>query len=131
MVTKIRHVKAVIQLRRATEPEWIERNPVLRKGEPAYSTDVNKLKIGDGTKDWITLPYISSVTEEAVYEILKNYKVEDLADGDDYATKEYVDEHGGRINSISVGGTAMEIDENKNVDIDNLILNCGTSTTVI
>lgn len=131
MATKIRHVKAVIQLRRATELEWIERNPVLRKGEPAYSTDVNKLKIGDGTKDWITLPYVSSVTKEAILDTLSEAKVEDLLDGDSYATKEYVDEHGGNIQSISVGGTAMEIDENKNVDIDNLILNCGTSTTVI
>lgn len=131
MATKIRHVKAVIQLRRATEPEWIERNPILRKGEPAYSTDVNKLKIGDGTKDWITLPYVSSVTKEAILDTLSEAKVEDLLDGDSYATKEYVDEHGGKINSISVGRTAMEIDENKNVDIDNLILNCGTSTTVI
>lgn len=119
MATKIRHVKAVIQLRRATESEWIERNPILRKGEPAYSTDVNKLKIGDGNTDWINLEYLGLSTEEII-EIL-----------DDYATKEYVDEHGGKINSISVGRTAMEIDENKNVDIDNLILNCGTSTTVI
>lgn len=131
MATKSRHVKAVIQLRRATEQEWIEYNPIPRKGEPAYSTDVNKLKIGDGVTDWINLPYISSVTEEAIYEILQNYKVEDLADGEDYATKEYVDEHGGKINSISVGGTTQEIDENKNVDLDNFILDCGTSTTVI
>lgn len=131
MATKIRHVKAVIQLRRATESEWYEANPVLRLGEPAYSTDVNKLKIGDGNTDWINLPYISSVTKEAILEILSEASVEDLADGELYATKEYVDEYGGKIDSISVGGTEMEIDENKNVDIDNLILNCGTSTTVI
>lgn len=119
MATKIRHVKAVIQLRRATESEWYEANPVLRLGEPAYSMDVNKLKIGDGNTDWINLEYLGLSTEEII-EILDNY-----------ATKEYVDEHGGKIDSISVGGTEMEIDENKNVDINNLILNCGTSTTVI
>ena len=50
MATKVRHVKAIIQLRRATEPEWIEKDPILRLGEPAYSTDINKLKIGDGLK---------------------------------------------------------------------------------
>ena len=50
---------------------------------------------------------------------------------EDYATKEYVEEYGGKIDSISVGGTAMKIDENKNVDIDNLIFDCGTSTTNI
>lgn len=46
---KNRHVKAVIQLRRATEQEWIYLNPVLRLGEPCFSTDVYKLKIGDGS----------------------------------------------------------------------------------
>ena len=39
-----KHVKAVIQLRRATEQEWIDYNPILRVGEPALSTDKDKLK---------------------------------------------------------------------------------------
>ena len=39
---KNKHVKAVIQLRRATEQEWIYLNPVLRLGEPCFSTDVYK-----------------------------------------------------------------------------------------
>ena len=34
-----------------------------------------------------------------------------------YATREYVGENGGKINSISVNGTAQTIDANKNVDI--------------
>ena len=128
---KNRHVKAVIQLRRATESEWYEANPVLRLGEPAYSTDVNKLKIGDGNTDWINLSYISSVTKESILETLSEASVEDLADGALYATKEYVDEHGGKIESVSIGGTELEIDQNKNVDINNLIIDCGTSTTNI
>ena len=37
--------------------------------------------------------------------------------GGDYATKEYVQQNGGKINSISVNGTAQNIDGNKNVNI--------------
>lgn len=59
MAIKRRHVKAVIQLRRATEREWIELNPILRKGEPALSTDVYKLKIGDGERHWKQIPYLT------------------------------------------------------------------------
>lgn len=57
-MAKTRHIKSVIQLRRATENQWIEANPVLYLGEPAYSTDVYKLKIGDGVSTWIELPYL-------------------------------------------------------------------------
>lgn len=32
-----RRVKAIIQFRRATESEWIEKNPILRPGEPAMN----------------------------------------------------------------------------------------------
>lgn len=47
----------------------------------------------------------------------------DLSDltntGDDpYATESYVDENGGKIDSISVNGTTQTIDEHKNVDLD-------------
>lgn len=66
MATKIRHVKAVIQFRRATEPEWIEKNPILRAGEPALSMDVMKIKIGDGVTDWINLNYINDSSNERV-----------------------------------------------------------------
>lgn len=58
MAIKHKHVKAVIQLRRATEQEWYRVDPVLRMGEPALSTDVYKLKIGDGETLWSDLPYL-------------------------------------------------------------------------
>lgn len=119
MATKIRHVKAIIQLRRGTEEEWGRKDPVLHLGEPALSTDVYSLKIGDGIHRWSELDYLG-ISEIEIQRILE-----------DYATKEYVEEYGGKIDSISVGGTAMEIDENKNVNIDNLIFDCGTSTTNI
>ena len=92
-----KHVKAIIQLRRATEPEWVEVNPVLRIGEPALSTDVYKLKIGDGQHHWSEIDYLGLDTSELI-ELLQ-----------DYATKEYVDEHISNFN----------------------VIDCGTSTTVI
>lgn len=119
-----KHIKAVIQLRRATELEWIEVNPILRIGEPALSTDVYKLKIGNGHDHWSEIAYLGLDTSELT-ELLA-----------DYATKEYVDEHsgpggGGKINSISIQGVVQPIDTHKNIDIDISTINCGTSTTVI
>lgn len=60
MAIKHKHVKAVIQLRRATEKEWIEVDPILRVGEPALSTDVYKLKIGNGQNHWSELKYLNA-----------------------------------------------------------------------
>ena len=90
MATPKKRIKAVIQLRRATEAEWINHNPVLRLGEPALSTDVNKLKYGDGKSTWSELKY---------------------------------------VNDYSVGNGLILNDYN--LSIDDLILDCGTSTTVI
>lgn len=60
MAVKRRHVKAVIQLRRGTEAEWINLNPVLREGEPALSIDKNNIKVGDGIHTWLELKYLST-----------------------------------------------------------------------
>jgi len=95
MAIKRRHVKAVIQLRRATEREWIELNPVLRVGEPALSTDVYKLKIGDGKCHWKQIPYLTS-------------------SGGSSGGTEYV------------AGNGIVI-ENDIIELDDLILDCGTS----
>ena len=63
-----RHVKAVIQFRRATEEQWIHCNPILREGEPALSIDVMKVKVGDGKTDWINLQYIDrNVSEDVIF----------------------------------------------------------------
>lgn len=45
------------QLRRGTAAEWGTANPVLAIGEPGVETDTGKLKVGDGTRPWATLPY--------------------------------------------------------------------------
>ena len=146
MVTK-KILRTVFKLRRATEEEWERVNPILDLGEPGYAYDVQRLKIGNGTDHWQDLRYIDISTSEVI-DLVKTLKVEDLADGEDYATKEYVEENGGKINSISVDGVPQIIDENKNVDLsipsytagngivinnyqislDDLIIDCGTST---
>lgn len=41
-----------ILIRRGTEEELNSVNPLLMAGEPIFSTDANKLRIGDGTKKW-------------------------------------------------------------------------------
>lgn len=99
-----KHVKAIIQLRRATEPEWIEVNPILRVGEPALSTDVYKLKIGNGNDHWADIPYLLQTEYEQIMALI---------------------EHG-----MYDAGNGIVITD-KEISLDDLILNCGTSTTNI
>ena len=104
MATIKKHVKAIIQLRRATEPEWIEVNPILRVGEPALSTDVYKLKIGNGHDHWADIPYLLQSEYEQIMELI---------------------EHG-----MYTAGNGIVINE-RTIELDDLILDCGTSTTNI
>ena len=55
MATKV--IKTTFLLRRGTSEAWNRVNPILKYGEPGFEKDTNKLKIGDGEKDWKTLPY--------------------------------------------------------------------------
>jgi hypothetical protein len=52
-----------IQLRHDTSTNWQTQNPVLLEGEVAIETDSNKVKIGNGTDDYNTLPYITDQTK--------------------------------------------------------------------
>jgi len=56
---------AQIQLRRGTAAQWTAANPILVAGEPGLETDTQKLKIGDGTTAWASLPYY--ITQTTVY----------------------------------------------------------------
>lgn len=47
-----------IQFRRGTAAAWTSANPVLASGEPGRETDTGKLKIGDGSTAWTSLPYL-------------------------------------------------------------------------
>lgn len=52
-----------IQLRRDTAAAWSSVNPVLGAGEPALERDTGKLKIGDGTTAWSSLPYFLDLAD--------------------------------------------------------------------
>lgn len=47
------------KLRRDLSTTWTRVNPILEEGEPAYERDTGKLKIGNGTTPWISLPYFT------------------------------------------------------------------------
>lgn len=47
-----------LQTRRDTAANWTLANPVLSDGEPGRETDTGKLKIGDGIRNWASLPYL-------------------------------------------------------------------------
>lgn len=46
-----------IQLRRGTSTEWTQFNPVLAEAEMGVEIDTGRLKIGDGSTQWINLKY--------------------------------------------------------------------------
>ena len=80
MATVKKHIKAIIQLRRATEAEWIEVDPILRLAEPALSTDVYKLKVGDGQKHWSELEYLNDAEFELVISRIEALEEKDVID---------------------------------------------------
>ena len=57
------------QLRRDTAANWTGVNPTLGPGEPALETDTGKVKYGDGSSAWNSLPY-SSVRPSAFIQTL-------------------------------------------------------------
>ena len=99
-----KHIKAIIQLRGAREEEWIEVNPILREREPALSTDVYKLKIGNGRDHWADIPYLSQPEFEYILDWIER--------------------------GIYSAGNGIVLDD-KTIRLDDLILDCGTSTTNI
>ena len=52
----------IIQLRRGTAAAWTSANPVLAQGELGFETDTLKVKLGDGTSNWVSLPYFTQGT---------------------------------------------------------------------
>lgn len=50
-----------IQLRRGTTSQWSTANTILLAGEQGYETDTKRIKIGDGSTAWNSLPYFNDV----------------------------------------------------------------------
>lgn len=68
-------INTIMQLRYDTYENWVEKNPVLRKGEVAFATlESNKggvqnaptviIKVGDGTSDYKTLKIVSGLAAD-------------------------------------------------------------------
>lgn len=57
-----------IQLRRGTATQWTAANPVLADGEMGIESDTRKVKIGDGSTAWNSLPYnlLGDIADDAV-----------------------------------------------------------------
>jgi len=49
----------VIQIRRGTAAQWTSANPTLAQGEMGVETDTLKVKIGNGSTAWTSLPYFT------------------------------------------------------------------------
>lgn len=47
------------ELREGLASEWTTKNPTLRRGEPGFERDTNKLKVGDGSTPWNGLSYLT------------------------------------------------------------------------
>lgn len=50
-------IEAIIQSRRDTAINWSSADPVLLDGEIGIEVDTMKLKVGDGSTAWSSLPY--------------------------------------------------------------------------
>jgi hypothetical protein len=50
-------LKARVRHAYKTDAEWANANPILLKGEIAYSSDIRQTKTGDGTAHWADLEY--------------------------------------------------------------------------
>ena len=50
----------LIQVRRDTLTNWNTNNPVLANGEIAFVTDQNKFKVGNGSSNFSSLPYLQA-----------------------------------------------------------------------
>lgn len=51
-------IPARLRLRQATSVQWASTNPILALGEPAFETDTKRMRIGDGTTAFLSLPYV-------------------------------------------------------------------------
>ena len=77
----------LIQVRRGTAANWASVNPILAQGEigvetDSLGTDDVKEKIGDGIKDWNSLPYKSSGGSDDTYSKVAEVNVGGVRVGD-------------------------------------------------
>ena len=67
----------MIQFKRGKTREWLGKMGTMEKlapGQPGYDTDRKKMKIGDGKKSWIELPYAGGLNAEEILDSEENAK---------------------------------------------------------
>jgi len=52
-----------VRMRRGTASAWTTANPILDNGEFGFESDTTKFKIGDGSKRWSALSYVTAVPD--------------------------------------------------------------------
>lgn len=107
-----------IQVKRATSTRWLELNPILEEGEPGVELNTSKMKIGDGTTAWNSLPYsggggseLTQATETTLGGIKAAAKTTETQEVkiDSATGKLYVPAPDEATNGIPGGGTAGQI----------------------
>jgi len=61
-----KELRALIQFRRGTAQEWIDKDPLLDSGEPGFEIDTGLYKIGDGVHYWSELQYANQATSPLI-----------------------------------------------------------------
>ena len=64
----------MIQFRRGKTKNWRETKTILASGQPGYDKEKHKIKIGDGEKSWVTLPYASGLSADEILSSEKDAK---------------------------------------------------------
>ena len=54
-------VRVTLQVRNDSAADWTTRNPVLAEGEYGVEIDTFLIKIGDGIRTWVNLPYLNQL----------------------------------------------------------------------
>lgn len=62
-----------LQLRGDTAAAWTAANPILAERELAIETDTQKLKVGDGTTAWNSLPYLNSFSKTIQFAVTDDF----------------------------------------------------------
>ncbi len=117
-----------IILRNDTSENWTNVNPVLSKGEIGVSIDMGKVKIGNGTSQWVDLPYANVLPSE-LGELGAGDMVKSVYDTNDNGRVDRADMADRLTTSITIGGVEFDGSTNIALTKDNVGLENVDNTT--
>lgn len=59
-------INSKLLVRRDSSSNWTTNNPVLSQGEIGYDTNEGKIKVGNGSSNWSSLPFFALENEDSV-----------------------------------------------------------------